>query len=119
MTSALLRSTLLLVSLTLLAKDPIEWKRGTLLKIDIGTQPKVVGVNGIVGTQVWHVFTYSVEGGDRIYEGQEESAKPKAKPIQIEVNGPVDYALDKDHLYLKDSEGKIHTVQLIRTTRKE
>ena len=94
-------------------------ERGTLLKIDIETQPKVVGVNGIIGTQVWHVFTYLIGAGNRTYEGREASAKPNAKPLRIEANGPVEYALDKDHLYLKDSGGKTHRVRLIRTTRKE
>lgn len=106
-----------LLAFALLAKDPSEWKQGKLLNLDIGSQSKVAGVDGIVTTRVRRVFTYSVDGGDRIFDGQEVSGKD-GKPIHIEVNGPVEYAIDKDHLYLKDSDGKSHKLDLVRTTRK-
>ena len=105
------------LAVVLFAKDPSEWKHGTLLNLDIGSQSKVAGVNGIVTTRVRRVFTYSVDGGDRVYDGQEVGGRD-GKPIRVEVNGPVEYAADKDHLYLKDSDGKSHKLDLVRTTRK-
>jgi hypothetical protein len=106
------------IAALLFAKDPGEWKQGKLLNLDVGSRSKVVGVNGMVTTKVRRVFTYSVDGGDRIYDGQEISGRG-GKPIHVEVNGPVEYAIDKDHLYLKDSDGKSHKLDLLRTTRKE
>jgi hypothetical protein len=64
------------------------------------------------------VFTYTVDGGDRVYDGQ-EIGRRNATLIHVEVNAPVQYAVDKDHLYIKDSDGKSHKLDLIRTTRKE
>ena len=105
-------------AILLFAKDPSESKHGKLLNLDIGSQSKVPGVNGIVTTRISRVFTYSVDGGDRVYDGQEVSRRD-GKPIRIEVNRPVEYAIDRDHLYLKDSDGKSHRLDLVRTTSKQ
>jgi hypothetical protein len=107
-----------LLALGLLAKDPTEWKQGKLLNIDVGSQLRVVGYNGMIGTNVRRVFTYSIDGGDRIYDGQEVTGR-HGKPVHVEVNGPVEYAVDKNHVYLRDSDGKSHKLDLVRTTRKE
>ena len=103
-----------LMAVALLAKDPTDWKQGKLVNLDVGSQSTVKGVNGIVKTRVRRVFTYTVDGGDKIYDGVEVG-----KPLQVEVNGMVEYAVQKDHLYLKDSEGKSHKLDLVKTTRKE
>ena len=109
---------LALIAMVLSAKDPTQWTQGKLLNLDVGSQSKVGGVNGVYGTKVRRVFTYTVDGGKRIYDGQEVSGQ-NGKPIGgVEVNGPVEYATDKDHLYLRDSDGKSHKLDLIRTTRK-
>jgi hypothetical protein len=105
-----------LLATSLFAKDPIDWNQGKLLKLDIGSQSKVAGVNGIIGTAVRLVFTYTVDGGDRVYDGRITGRRDE---IHIEVNAPLQYAVDKDHLYIKDSDGKSHKLNLIRTTRKE
>lgn len=116
-----MRSRLLgmgLLTLLLFAKNPTEWKQGQLVNLDAGSQSKVTGVNGIVKTRIRRVFTYSVDAGDRIYDGQEVAGRG-GKPIHVDVNGPVEYAVDKDHLYLRDSDGKPHRLDLLRTTRKK
>jgi hypothetical protein len=98
-------------AILLFAKDPSESKHGKLLNLDIGSQSKVPGVNGIVTTRISRVFTYSVDGGDRVYDGQEVSRRDGYRPVE--------YAIDRDHLYLKDSDGKSHRLDLVRTTSKQ
>jgi hypothetical protein len=117
----LMRSSVVCIALlvtSLFAKDPTEWKQGELLNLDIASQSRIGSVNGIIGTVVRSVFTYTVDGGDRVYDGR-EIGRRNATPIHVEVNAPVQYAVDKDHLYIKDSDGKSHKLGLIQTTRKE
>ena len=102
-----------LLATSLLAKDPTEWKQGKLLNLDTTLQPKIGG-----GTVLRPVFTYTVDGGDRVYDGR-EIGQVNAQPIHVEVNASVEYAVDKDHLYIKDSDGKPHKLDLVRTSRKE
>ena len=70
------------------------------------------------GSQRRRVFTYSIDAGDKVYQA-EEVGRRNAKAIRVDVNGPVDYRLDKDHLYIRDPDGKSHKLDLIKTTRKE
>lgn len=100
------------------AKEPEVWKHGKLTNLDVGSHPRTLTYNGQLITHHDRVFTYSVDAGDRIYQG-EEVGGPSAKPTHVVVNGPVEYRLDKDHLYIKDSDGKSHKLDLIKTTRKE
>jgi hypothetical protein len=116
-----MRSSVVYIALlvtSLFAKDPTEWKQGKLLNLDIGLQSRVHGFDGDISTAVRSVFTYTVDGGDRVYDGREFGGR-NAKSIHVEVNAPVQFAVDKDHLYIKDSDGKSHKLNLIRTTRKE
>lgn len=111
----------LLVAGILSAKEP-AWKQGKLINLDVGSFTRTTSspyVNhGQIITHRDRVFTYSVDGGDKIYEA-EEVGGPSAKAIHVDVNGPVEYWIDKDHLYIKDQDGKSHKLDLVKTTRKE
>jgi hypothetical protein len=97
------------------AKDPTDWKPGKLVNLAATTESKVVGVNGIVSTNIRKVFTFTVDSGDRIYEAQEISRKAP----RVEVNAPIQYSGSKDYLFIKDVDGKVHKLAIIKVTRKE
>jgi hypothetical protein len=63
-------------------------------------------------------FHVPIDAGDKVYQA-EEVGRRNAKAIRVDVNGPVDYRLDKDHLYIRDPDGKSHKLDLIKTTRRE
>jgi len=104
------------------AKEPEVWKQGKLINVDVGSYTRTTSspfVNkGQIITHRDRVFTYSVDAGDKIYQA-EEVGGPSATAIRVDVNGPVEYRIDKDHLYIKDPDGKSHKLDLVKTTRKE
>jgi hypothetical protein len=112
-----LRWILLLFCLPLasLAKDPTDWKSGRLLDLTTASESRVIGFNGMVGTRILTVYTYSVDGGEKVYEAKEAL---KQAP-HVEVNSSIQYSVSKDYLYVKDSNGKVHKLALVKTTRKE
>ena len=93
-----------------LAVARTEWREGKLVNVDAGTLTRKNGKPSPV-----RIFRLAVDAGDKVYEG-EESGK---KAPRVEVNSPIQYAIDKDHLYIKDAQGKTHKLSLLKTTRKE
>ena len=93
-----------------LAVARTEWREGKLVNIDAATSTRKNGK-----PLPNRIFRFAVDAGDKVYEG-EESGK---KAPRFEVNSPVRYAIDKDHLYIKDAQGKTHKLSLLKTTRKE
>jgi hypothetical protein len=87
-----------------------DWKQGTLLNMNVNTAQEK---NGKPAPN--KVFTYSVDGGDKVYEAQEVAKKAP----HVEVNSPVSYSLSKDRLLVRDGQGKVHKLALVKTTRKE
>ncbi len=106
---------LLLFTFAGLAKDPTEWKSGKLLDLSSGTETRVAGVNGVVSTRLRKIFTYRVDAGERVYEAQEVGRRVP----RVEVNAPIPYSVSKDYLFVKDGDGKVHKLALMKTTRKE
>jgi hypothetical protein len=41
-----------------------------------------------------------------------------AKPIQLEVNGPIQFAVEKDHIFVLDHERKEFRLNIVKTTLK-
>jgi hypothetical protein len=96
------------------AKPPVEWKQGKLLELNHSTRQRVVGANGTVATHERHIFTYSIDGGDKIYEAEEVSRKAP----RVEVNADIQYTVSKDSMSVKDLDGATHKLKLLKTTRK-
>jgi hypothetical protein len=106
-----------LVAGALSAKEPGVWKQGKLINVDVGSYTRTTSSpyvnNGQIITHRRRVFTYSIDAGDKIYQGEAGAS------ARVEVNGPIEYRLEKDHLYIKDLDGKSYKLDLIKTTRKE
>jgi hypothetical protein len=58
---------------------------------------------------------HSVDGGDNVYEAQEVARKAP----HVEVNSSIEYSVSKDYLQVRDSDGKMHKLALVKTTRKQ
>ena len=104
----LLAAALLFPGLAAAAR--IEWREGKLVGLDVATSPLKNGKPAPI-----RIFRFAVDAGDRVYEGEE----PDKKAPPFEVNSLVQFAIDKDHLYIKDNRGKIHKLPLLKTTLKE
>jgi hypothetical protein len=87
-----------------------DWKQGKLLDISMSSNPLR---NGKPAPQ--KVYTYSVDGGDKVYEAQEVGRKAP----HVEVNSSIEYWASKDYLHVRDSDGRVHKLALVKTTRKQ
>ena len=106
---------LLLLTVTVLAKDqPREWKKGTLLDIRTEHTSDVVGANGVVVTTTDELTFYSIDDGSTIWELK----RTNGKPLHVTVNASVEFAIDGDHAYLKDEDGKEHKTTVMKKTAK-
>ncbi len=100
---------LMLLATAVVAKEP-DWKQGKLVNLVVGSQTSIKHGK----SKAHRTFTFTVDGGDRTYDGVEVG-----KTLHLEVNAPVEYATEKDHLYLKDPAGKSHKLDLVKTTRNQ
>lgn len=66
-------------------------------------------------TAVYHVYeTYEIEAGDYVYVCQEHIRWKWSKPAMLIVNGPVQFAIEKDRLYIKSEDGSEHETKIIK-----
>lgn len=96
---------LLICGITAYAKGP-DWKPGKLVAVD---------TDGMSRRSSTTVITYRVEGGERVYSGM-AMAKNLFKGVSL--NAALEYAVDKAHLYIRDSFGKIHKLDLVKVSKK-
>ena len=92
-----------------------QWQTGTLVdmnRADAGTRS--ITRRLYVVLVAW---TYLIDAGEYLYESQEIRKSKDSTPL-LTVNGPVQFAIEKDHVYIKDEEGKEHDTKLIKKTLK-
>lgn len=77
-----------------------SWQTGTLMDVSVNSVDSVHGVNGIINTTRINFWSYTLDAGDRVYVGERRSRKP----VQLEVNGPIQFAVEKDHIFILDHE---------------
>jgi hypothetical protein len=70
-------------------------------------------------TAVYKVYeTYTIEAADYIYVCQEHIRWRWSKPAALTVNGPVKFAIEKEHLYIKGEDGSEHETKIIKKAAK-
>lgn len=102
------------------AKKERRWQTGKLLDM------KGVYVTFLGGDVIMSVGsvarsrineTYLIDAGEYIYESRGvRRSKDKTPPLT--VNGPVQFVIEKDHVYIKDQDGKEHDTKLVMKTLK-
>jgi hypothetical protein len=86
----------------------LVWQGGTLTDVDTNTSTRPNGWT----VEVWR---YSIDGGDRTYVAELEHVRGTfTKPPKFEINSPIDFAVDGDHLYIKDAKGKEYKLKVIK-----
>ena len=90
------------------------WQTGTLLDVSVNSVASVQGVNGIINTARVNFWSYTLDAGDRVYVGERRSRKP----VQLEINGPIQFAVEKDHIFILDHERRELRLNIIKTTLK-
>jgi hypothetical protein len=105
-----LSGLLIIGTLAVHAASAADWKQGKLVDLSMSMTPLR---NGKPAPR--KIYTYSVDGCDKVYEGQEVGRKAP----HVEVNSPIDYSVSKDYVLVRDSDRKVHKLALVKTTRKQ
>jgi len=58
--------------------------------------------------------TYAIDAGNYVYECQEHIKWRWSKPAVLTVNGPVQFAIEKDRLYIKSEDGSEHETKITK-----
>jgi hypothetical protein len=104
------------------AKKERQWQTGRLLDMKRFNVTFLAGdviplhtVGAIARSGINDI--YLIDAGEYIYKSQ-EGRRSKDKTPPLTVNGPVQFATEKDHVYIKDEDGKEHDTKLIKKTLK-
>jgi hypothetical protein len=108
----------LLWASTASAKKVRHWQTGTLLRVyEASVDPRDVKVpSGLAAISVAKDLvndTYEIDAREYVYESQ-EIRRSKHQPPPFTVNGPLQFAIENDLVYIKDEEGKEHNTKLIQ-----
>ena len=73
------------------------------------------GNAGGSSTAVYRVYeTYTIDAGDYIFVCEEHIKWRWSKPALLTVNGPVQFAMEKDHIYIKSEDGSEHETKIVK-----
>lgn len=61
---------------------------------------------------------YVIEARGYIYECSERIQWIWSKPAAVTINGPIQFAIEKDHLYIKSEDGSEHNTTITKKTLK-
>jgi hypothetical protein len=108
----------LLCVCTASAKKERQWQTGKLLGVyESYVDPKSLKTppNTIPAPPPKDLVndTYTIDTGKYIYESV-EMRRSKNQPPPFTVNGPLQFAIEDEHVYLKDDQGKEHDTRLVR-----
>lgn len=117
-------TALLVVSLacvTASAKKERQWQTGTLQEMTQSnvdrTSAKVpYSIAAITVTKGLVSESYVIDAGKYTYESAQ--VRKVKQPLALTVKGPVQFAVENDHLYIKDHDGKEYDTKLITKTLK-
>jgi hypothetical protein len=66
-------------------------------------------------TALYKVYeTFLIEGDTYAYVAQERLRWKWSKPANLTVNGPVEYAVEKQKLFVIDDDGKEHEMEIVK-----
>ena len=66
-------------------------------------------------TAIYRVYeTYTIEAGNYVYVCQERLKWRWSKAALVTVNAPVQFAIEKDRIYIKSEDGTEHETKIIK-----
>jgi hypothetical protein len=63
-------------------------------------------------------MVYTIEAGDNIYTAKQRLNFPWSKTANVNVGGNVQFAVEKNKIYLKDGDGKELSASIVRVSTK-
>jgi hypothetical protein len=104
---------LVVCSVASLAKDR-AWTTGTLVgsETERGTRtvgiPSTIGSGPMIATLRNDVTLYTINDGQYLWVVSRRMVRNHDKPLNLTINAPVKFAIEKGDCYLLDDEGKEH-----------
>lgn len=104
---------LVVCSMVSLAKDR-AWTTGTLVdsQTERGTRtvgiPSTIGSGPMIATLPNDLTLYTIDDGRYLWVVSRRLTKKHDKPLDLTINAPVKFAIEKADCYLLDDEGKEH-----------
>ena len=114
---------LVVCSVVSLAKDR-TWTTGTLVdsETERGTRtvgiPSTIGSGPMIATLRNDVTLYTIDDGKYLWVVSRRMLKKHDKPLNLTINAPVKFAIEKEDCYLLDDEGKEHKLVVEKKTLK-
>jgi len=114
---------LVVCSVASLAKDR-AWTLGTLVdsETERGTRtvgiPSTIGSGPMIATLRNDVTLYTIDDGKYLWVVSRRMVKKHDKPLNLTINAPVKFAIEKEDCYLLDDEGKEHKLVVEKKTLK-
>jgi hypothetical protein len=128
---AFLLVLVLLTSLSFAKEKEHQWQTGKVLDTDrdrtyagsVGNASGSATTSGDTtygnasgtSTAVYRVYeTYTIAAGDYVYVCQEHIKWRWSKPAPLTVNGPVQFAIENDRIFIKGEDGSEHETKIIK-----
>jgi hypothetical protein len=105
------------------AKDR-AWTIGTLVasETERGTRtvgiPSTIGSGPMIATLPNDVTLYTIDDGKYLFVVSRRITKKHDKPLDLTLNAPVKFAIERSDCYLLDEEGKEHKLVVEKKTLK-
>jgi len=66
-------------------------------------------------TAIYRVYEeYTIQAASLVYVCQEHIKWRWSKPAKVTVNAPIEFAIEKDHIYIKGEDGKEHEAKIVK-----
>jgi hypothetical protein len=97
---------------TVHAKKELQWQSGTLLDSNTQTGSRLAGVNGTIEERRNDRTYYQIETAQYSYVVSRTLLRRHDKPLNVTINGPIQFAIDGEDVYVKDDTGTEHKLTL-------
>jgi hypothetical protein len=109
---------LCLLAIPCFAADKV-WLSGKLLDDSTSTVQTYSQSNGTGQTWNHAVSDLAIDAGDRVYFARGVASFRWSKIPRVTENAPIQFRIDKDHLFIIDDKGKEIKLSLVKTRMKD
>ena len=96
------------------------WRTGTLVNAETQSEPRTIGIPPtiITGPKIKtlrnDVTFYTIDDGKYVWVVSRHMTNKDDKPLNVTINTPVKFAIEKKACYLLDEQGEEHKLRLER-----
>jgi len=84
-----------------------QWQKGILTGIDLRDASRLYQGTSIVRT----ISIYTVDDGHFIWKLDRDTMR-RDKPLDVTINGPIEFAIEGQKAYMKDDQGEEHSLSV-------